>query len=114
RVAAEGRRRAAVQHALAVELERQADGLDAVERLEESGRSGLLVRGGLGDRLHGRDRDAVEPLEPRRGRLGREALADRRQQRVAVLEPVGVRPEARVLGELRDADALAELREETV
>ena len=54
-----------------------------------------------------------ELLEPGRRLLG-EPLAQQRQQRVAVRDPVGVRREAGVVGELRPADRLEKRGEEPV
>ena len=67
-----------------------------VELLQHPGRPRLLVRRRLHDVLHRRDRDSRRGASSQWAEsCSREPLADRRQQRLAVREPVGVRAEAR-------------------
>jgi hypothetical protein len=61
---------------LAVDPERLGNPPAAVQRLHDAERTGLRVVGGLADRLHGRDRNSPQALEPDRGRLALEARRD--------------------------------------
>src|SRR3954447_18661362 len=84
RVDAEERGRRVVPDALAIDLERQRDRLDAVERLQHPARARLLVLRDLREILDRCDGDAFEQLEPFSGRTRGELPANQRQQRLAV------------------------------
>src|SRR3954463_2010664 len=54
--------RCAVRDAVAVGYERECERRRLAELLEDPGRARLLVVGSLRDVVHGRDRNAVEPI----------------------------------------------------
>ena len=68
----------------------------------------MRVLGGLADRLHGRDRDPLEPLEPDGRRLALEAFLHERGELLAVRDARRVRREALVVGELESSRELGE------
>src|SRR5262249_58497431 len=84
--------------------------------LQDSQRLRLLVRGDLGDVLHGRGGDArlLEPPEPSGPRVGGEPLSEQALELGAMRNSIRIGREASVDSELREAKRLAQRAEESI
>ena len=102
-------------HPRAVERQRQRN-RRLGHLLDQFERGGLLVLRDLGDVVErcGGNTCSREPVEQVAARQRADARLQQRGELLAALEPVGVRREARVDGELGDTDRVAEPSEEPV